>query len=537
MIAGADHLIASGMMAVFEKIWPDVWSARMQYILNNALLALLEFPDATLLGIMRMLSDKKYRKEVVDNLKDPVVKRFWVNEFGQYTDRFATEAVAAIQNKVGQFVANPLIRNVIGQPHSSLNPRKIMDEGKILIVNLSKGRIGEDNSSLLGAMMITRLQLAAMSRVDIPNEEDRRDFYLYIDEFQNFSTESFANILSEARKYRLNLTLAHQYISQLVGENTRVRDAIFGNVGTFVIFRVGPEDAEFLEGEFLPTFEASDLVSLPKYQVYTRLMIDGVAGKPFSAETIEPRPRPENSFADVIIENSRRRYSTRREDVEKKIGGEWLSESDAIKEKVERRTEKGLEILERRQPKKKDKSKPNVDKDRLRSALSRDGQRMFSGGLVLGQKDLSGDKSIDPGIFSDINGRFIELEKKRGRSDASNSPDYLESIEGEIIDQMKEINQPIGGIIFTLGSFLGETLIKNLGGEWKWSPKQNRWVVSVKTSGGYEMEFNVFRKVENRVNHGAEDSLDHFYKMTKMVLEKGHEAILEEDKRDEAGDK
>ena len=175
------HLIASSIMAVFEKIWPDVWSARMQYILNNSLLALLEFPNATLLGIMRMLSDKKFRKEVVNQLTDPVVKSFWINEFGQYSDRLAVEAVAAIQNKVGQFVANPLIRNIMGQPHSSLNLRKAMDEGKIIIANLSKGQIGEDNSALLGAMLITRLQMAAMSRVNI-REEERRDFYLYIDE-------------------------------------------------------------------------------------------------------------------------------------------------------------------------------------------------------------------------------------------------------------------------------------------------------------------------------------------------------------------
>jgi len=378
-VAGEDyHIIASGIMAVFEKIWPDVWSARMQYILNNTLLALLEFPGATLPGIMRMLSDKKYRKEVVDNLKDPVVKGFWVNEFGQYTDRFATEAVAAIQNKVGQFVANPLVRNIIGQPYSSINIRKVMDEGKILIVNLSKGRIGEDNSALLGAMMITRIQLAAMSRVDIPNEEDRRDFYLYIDEFQNFSTESFANILSEARKYRLNLTLAHQYIAQLVGDNTKVRDAIFGNVGTFVTFRVGAEDAEFLEPEFDPTFYANDLLNLPKYCIYTKLMIDGVAGKPFSAMTIKPYDKPKESFAELIIENSRRQYAVTKERVDKKIRREWLSEEEIVKEKVERRREKGLEVLEKPPPRKK-KSNIEIDKDRLRDAISGTGVAQSDG--------------------------------------------------------------------------------------------------------------------------------------------------------------
>src|SRR3989344_4482052 len=205
------HLVASGIIGVFKKIWVDMWSARMEYILNNTLLALLEYPGSTLLGIMRMLSDKDYRKKVVDNLKDPVVKGFWVNEFAKYSQKFETEATAAIQNKVGQFVTNPLIRNILGQSHSSLDMRKVMDENKILIVNLSKGKIGEDNSALLGAMIITKLQLAAMSRVDI-SESARRDFYLYVDEFQNFATDSFANILSEARKYRLCLILAHQYI-------------------------------------------------------------------------------------------------------------------------------------------------------------------------------------------------------------------------------------------------------------------------------------------------------------------------------------
>ena len=365
------HLIASSIMAVFEKIWPDVWSARMQYILNNSLLALLEFPNATLLGIMRLLSDKKFRKEVVSNLTDPVVKSFWINEFGQYSDRLAVEAVAAIQNKVGQFVANPLIRNIMGQPHSTINLRNAIDEGKIIIANLSKGQIGEDNSALLGAMLITRIQMAAMSRVDIP-EEERRDFYLYIDEFQNFSTESFSNILSEARKYRLSLTLAHQYIAQLIDENnTTVRDAIFGNIGTMVLFRIGPKDAEFLEPEFAPRFMEGDLVNLPKYNAYVRLMIDGVPAAPFSAETLPPHKKPTETFVDVIIENTRRKYGTAKEKVEERIRAEWANESDIVKEKVERRREKGLEILEQRPPIKK-KSNIDIDRDKLRAVIGQD---------------------------------------------------------------------------------------------------------------------------------------------------------------------
>ena len=325
------HLIASGLMGVFKKIWPDVWSARMEDILNNALLTLLEFPDSTILGVMRLLSDKDYRKKIVEKLKDPVVKGFWVNEFARYAQKFETEATAAIQNKIGQFVSNPLVRNILGQPRSALNLREAMDEKKILIFNLSKGKIGEDNSALLGSMIITKLQLAAMSRVDIP-EENRKDFYLYVDEFQNFATDSFANILSEARKYRLCLTLAHQYIGQLTHDsNTKVRDAVFGNVGTLVSFRVGAEDAEFLEKELLPEFAATDIVNLPKANVYVKLMIDGVSSRPFSAQGLPPLTQPQESHRDLIIENSRNHYAVPIEVVEKKIAEEWLrSDSENI---------------------------------------------------------------------------------------------------------------------------------------------------------------------------------------------------------------
>ena len=323
------HLVAGGLMGVFKKVWPDVWSARMEYILNNSILALLEYPDSTLLGVNRMLADPDYREKVVDKITDPVVKSFWINEFGRYTQRYEVEATAAIQNKVGQFISNPLIRNIIGQVKSTLDMREVMDNGKILILNLSKGRVGEDNSRLLGALLVTKIQLAAMSRVDIP-EEKRRDFYLYVDEFQNFATEAFANILSEARKYRLSLTLGHQYITQM--EET-VRDAVFGNVGTLVLFRVGAEDAEFLEKEFLPEFNIEDLVNLTKYNIYLKLMIDGVAGRPFSAETLPPFPLPEKSYKEKIIKVTRERYSVKREEVEEKIK-RWTGFSEQGKNKV-----------------------------------------------------------------------------------------------------------------------------------------------------------------------------------------------------------
>lgn len=309
------HLIAAGLMGVFKKIWPDVWSARMEYILNNTILALLEVPGTTLLGINRMLSDKDYRKKIVEKVTDPAIKSFWIKEFANYPPNFREEATAPIQNKVGQFISTPLIRNVIGQIKSTIDMRKIMDEGKILILNLSKGRIGEDPSRLLGALIITKLQLAAMSRVNVP-ENKRKDFFLYVDEFQNFATESFANVLSEARKYRLSLILAHQYITQM--EET-VRDSVFGNIGTLICFRVGAADAEFLEKEFLPEFALNDLLNLPKYNIYLRLMIDGISSRPFSATTIPPYKKQTENYKKIIIQVSQERYATPRKKIEDKI--------------------------------------------------------------------------------------------------------------------------------------------------------------------------------------------------------------------------
>lgn len=309
------HLVSSGLMGVFKKIWPDVWSARMEYILNNTILALLEYPGSTLLGINRMLSDVEFRQKIIEKVTDPVVKSFWVTEFARYSQKYEVEATAAIQNKVGQFISNPLIRNIVGQVRSSIDMRDVMDKQKIIILNLSKGRIGEDNSTLLGALMITKIQLAAMARIDI-KEEERKDFYLYVDEFQNFATESFTNILSEARKFRLNLILAHQYIAQMEEE---VRDAVFGNVGTMISFRVGAEDADYMEKEFSPEFMATDFVNLGKYNIYIKLMIDGVAGRPFSARTLPPTPVLSESNRDKIIRVSREKYATPRHKVEEAI--------------------------------------------------------------------------------------------------------------------------------------------------------------------------------------------------------------------------
>src|SRR3990167_511520 len=312
------HLVANGLMSAFKKIWVDAWSARMEYILNNILLALLEYPDSTLVGVNRMLSDKAYRKKVVSNITDPSVRSFWVDEFEKYGERYMQEAGAAIQNKVGQFVSNPLVRNIIGQPKSTFDLRKVMDEQKIVIVNLSKGRVGEQNANLLGSMLITKIYLSAMSRADVNDRtlQSLPNFYLYVDEFQSFANESFADILSEARKYKLNLTIAHQYIEQMSEE---VRAAVFGNVGTMITFRVGAYDAETLEKEFAPAFEAEDMVNLGIYQVYLKLMIDGVASHPFSATTLPPILLPEKSSREQVMENSRKFFSQPRPDVEEAI--------------------------------------------------------------------------------------------------------------------------------------------------------------------------------------------------------------------------
>ncbi len=316
------HLVVSGLMSAFKKLFgEESFSDRMQYILQNTILALLEYPGATMLGINKMLADKEYRNKVIANITDPSVKSYWVKEYAGYTERFAAEAIPAIQNKIGQFTSNPLIRNIMGQEKSSFDFRDVMDKGKIIIINLSKGKVGEGNANLIGSMIITKIYLAAMSRADRGEAELARlpNFYLYVDEFQSFANKSFADILSEARKYKLNLTIAHQYIEQMEEE---VRDAVFGNVGTMITFRVGAFDAEVLEKEFAPTFMATDLVNLGFAQIYLKLMIDGVSSQPFSATTIPGIAKPEITFKDQVLDSSRKQFANKREDVEKNIS-DW----------------------------------------------------------------------------------------------------------------------------------------------------------------------------------------------------------------------
>jgi len=280
------HLLVSNLISIFRKLYGEYWQHRQEHILRNTLLALLEYKDkTTLLDVYKMLTDSRFRKEVLKDIKDPVVKSFWENEFPKYLYQFKGEALAPIQNKLGAFLTVPLVRNIVCQKESRLNFREIIDQGRILLVNLAKGKLGEDICSFLGSLIVTKLQLASLSRIDIP-EEKRRDFYLYLDEFQNFVVpETFESILSEARKYRLCLILSHQYIGQL---SESLRKAIFGNVGTIIVFPVGPENGEFLEKEFYPVFKRHDLIAHDKYHIYLKLAIDGKTSKPFSACSLAP---------------------------------------------------------------------------------------------------------------------------------------------------------------------------------------------------------------------------------------------------------
>src|SRR2546427_202711 len=276
-------LAASGLLEVFKKIWNDSWGPRLEHILRNSLLALLDQPEATLADVLRLLDDRAFRRTVATRVSNPRVRDFWLREYESYPVRFRAEAIAPIQNKVGAFLSHPVLHGVVAQPKSAFDLRRVMDEGKILLVNLAKGKIGEDAASLLGSLLVSRIGLTALSRADVP-ETERRDFFLYLDEFHTFTTLSLANMLSELRKYRVNMILAHQYLSQL---DLQVRDAILGNVGTMIAFRLGLADAEILEKEFAPELGALDLISLPNYHVYLKLMINGVMSRPFSAQSVK----------------------------------------------------------------------------------------------------------------------------------------------------------------------------------------------------------------------------------------------------------
>ncbi len=314
-------LVVDGLMTVFKKIWPEAFSGRMEYILNNVMLALLEYPNPTLLSINRMLTDKDFRKRVIASVTDPTVRNAW-EELSRWDDKRWSEATGALINKVGQFTTNPLIRNIVGQTQSTFDFRKAMDERKIIIINLSKGRIGEQNQPLFGAMIITKIYLAAMSRADLSAQENEKvpPFYFYVDEFQNFANDSFANILSEARKYKLCLTVANQYVNQMA---ETIRDAVFGNMGTTISFRVGPLDSPLLEKVFTPTFMANDLENLQFGQYYVTLQIDNMGSRPFSALNLWPLPVEPTNMKEQVIDSSRNTYARKREGVENEII-EWF---------------------------------------------------------------------------------------------------------------------------------------------------------------------------------------------------------------------
>lgn len=330
-------IICSGLVGIFKKIYADSWGPRLEHILRNTILSLLEYPNTTLLGITRVLQDSDFRRKVVAKISDPIVKSFWVNEFEKMQPKFQIEAISPILNKVGQFLSSPIIRNIVGQPKSAVHFRFLMDNKRIVIVNLSKGKIGEDCSSLLGAMVVTKFQLDAMSRSDVP-EKERQDFYLYVDEFQNFATESFATILSEARKYRLNLTMANQYIAQMPDE---VRDAVFGNVGTILSFQIGFDDAEYISQQFGEEVLPPDLVSLSKYTAYTRLLIDNMPSKTFSLSTLPPVEVDfEEGRREKIQKVSREKFTKKRELVEDKIK-RWSEGTEKVEGIAPKKLESG----------------------------------------------------------------------------------------------------------------------------------------------------------------------------------------------------
>ncbi len=351
------NAVAGGLLNAFKKIWVDSFSSRMEYLMNYALLALLDVPGTTLLGVNRLLSDVQYRRYIINRVEDSLVKNFWLGEFEKYSTTYATEAVAPIQNKVGQFIASPMIRNIIGQDMSTMDFRKCMDEKKIVIINISKGIIGPENMRLLGGMLITKIQLAAMSRANLPSTtlEKIPNTYLYVDEFQNFANESFTEILSESRKYKLCLTVANQYIDQMTEE---VRDAVIGNVGTFITYRIGSTDADILEKEFAPSFLAEDLVNLDQYQMYLKLMIDGVGSKPFSARAIPPLPKPDVSFAAESVAYSREHYAGKKEEIEDKIK-KWTNKDFAL----ENQKDKSEKVVQREEIKPED-TRPRMQNER-----------------------------------------------------------------------------------------------------------------------------------------------------------------------------
>ncbi|MCP6719900.1 MAG: type IV secretion system DNA-binding domain-containing protein [Patescibacteria group bacterium] len=299
------HQLTQGLIEVMEKQFGANWTPRLEHVFRFTSLALLDYPHATMRGMISMLTDRNYRQKVVEYIEDDMVKRFWAIEFADWSEKFDTDAIIPLVNKLGQFLSDPMLRNIFGQKENKVDLEKLMGEKKIILINLSKGKLGEENSSFFGSMFITKIKQAGMARAKLP-EKERHDFYLYVDEFHNLVTETFENLLSEARKYALNITIAHQYIGQLI---ERVRAAVLGNVGSIIIFRVGGEDAKTLEPEMAPIFKTKDMINLGMQEFYIKLMIDGESYDPFSAETLKVLPPPHRSFKEEVIAASRRKYT------------------------------------------------------------------------------------------------------------------------------------------------------------------------------------------------------------------------------------
>lgn len=312
------HLIASGVVSVFKNIWPDFWGPRLEYILYAAIAALLECENVSLLAVQRMLSDKRYRAWVVRQVKDPMVRQFWLSEFENFDKRFVSEITAPVQNKTAQFLMSPHVRNILGQVKSKIDARFMMDNERVFIANLSKGKLGADKTSLIGALLVTQFQVAAMSRADIP-EENRKPYFLYVDEFQAVSSDSFISILSEARKFALSLTLSHQYLDQVRPE---ILNSVLGNVGSMVSFRVGHKDATLLKNAFGDGFNAEHFIGLSNGEIVAKLLSNGSDSAPFCGKTLPPQGTYYGR-RETIIKRSREKYATRRNVIERKIK-KWL---------------------------------------------------------------------------------------------------------------------------------------------------------------------------------------------------------------------
>ncbi len=324
------HQLTQGLIEVMEKQFGANWTPRLEHVFRFTCLALLDYPHATMRGMISMLTDRNYRQKVVEYIEDDMVKRFWAIEFADWSEKFDTDAIIPLVNKLGQFLSDPMLRNIFGQKENKVDLEQLMREKKIILINLSKGKLGEENSSFFGSMFITKIKQAGMSRAKLP-ERDRHDFYLYVDEFHNLVTETFENLLSEARKYGLCLTVAHQYVGQII---ERVRLAVLGNVGTIIIFRIGGSDAVILEPDMAPIFKTKDMINLGMQEFYIKMTIDGETYDPFSAETLKILPTPHTSFKKEVIETSRRKYTIPADAAKKLIQEEEASIIRSAQEKA-----------------------------------------------------------------------------------------------------------------------------------------------------------------------------------------------------------